>query len=100
MEKGHTFTGTKRKTITPLEEILINTGFLLREQCVTSYSYEYYLIRFKLYQRVSPSRTLSCKTSFTVSVSFQEKIMQSTRRHSYDLNFKLKIVEEAEAVKN
>ena len=35
-----------------------------------------------------------------MSVSFQEKIMQSTRRHSYDLNFKLKIVEEAEAVKN
>ena len=26
--------------------------------------------------------------------------MPSTRRHSYDLNFKLKIVEEAEAVKN
>ena len=35
-----------------------------------------------------------------MSVSFQEKIMPSTRRHSYDLNFKLKIVVEAEAVNN
>ena len=35
-----------------------------------------------------------------MSVSFQEKIMPSTRLHSYDLNFKLKIVAEAEAVNN
>ena len=35
-----------------------------------------------------------------MSVSFQEKIMPSTRRHSYDLNFKVKIVAEAEAVNN
>ena len=31
---------------------------------------------------------------------FKTKIMPSTRRHSYDLNFKLKIVEEAESGKN
>ena len=31
---------------------------------------------------------------------FQKKIMPSTRRHSYDLNFKVKIVAEAEAVNN
>ena len=31
---------------------------------------------------------------------FKTKIMPSTRRHSYDLNFKLKVVEEAESGKN
>ena len=31
---------------------------------------------------------------------FKTEIMPSTRRHSYDLNFKLKVVEEAESGKN
>ena len=57
----------------------------------------------------SPDLKLSCKTYWYIrivnsqsstSTSCSIVNMPSTRRHSYDLNFKLKIVAEAEAVNN
>lgn len=48
----------------------------------------------------SVSKLHSHSQSNRLAYRNSEIIMPSTRRHSYDLNFKLKIVAEAEAVNN
>ena len=65
------------------------------------------IVRFYVYKHYSSDRSFiqqlqNSSSSLNIRSAYRKLsvIMPSTRRHSYDLNFKLKIVAEAEAVSN